>query len=214
MQKPTMRYGGDKQMRDLLVRYDCPTPFHKVRTQFLGNIATPRLEASPIHVIKDLWGGELPEFQNIAEVNTLFQELVSLWNHLTKHQARSAPFRLVRETIKPTKEDIARFCRMRCEELEGFLDGLFGSQESVDLPERATAGMDRLAEINAMNHGAVQLLEDPAQSPSDRELAETLGNLEKLTPIAEREIHAVVLACVRARRQAVSEFGVRKPTVH
>lgn len=89
-EKPTMRYGGDKQMRDLLVRYDCPTPFHKVRTLFLGNIATPRLEASPMQVIKDVWGGELPEFQNIAEVNTLFQKLVSLWNHLTKHQARSA----------------------------------------------------------------------------------------------------------------------------
>ena len=74
--------------------------------------------------------------------------------------------------------------------------------------------MNRLAEINAMNHGAVQLLEDPAQSPSEGELAETLGNLEKLTPIAEREIHAVVLACVHARGQAVSEFGVRKPTVH
>jgi hypothetical protein len=209
-----MRYGGDKRIRDLLARYSCPTPFHKVRTQFLGNIATPRLEASPMQVIKDLWGGELPEFEDLGEVNTLFQELLNLWNHLTKHQSRSVPFRLVRETMTPTKEDVARFCRMRCEELEGFLDGLFGSEESIDLPERAAAGMDRLAEINAMNHGAVQLLEDPAQSPSDRELAETLGNLEKLTPIAEREIHAVVLACVRARRQAVSEFGVRKPTVH
>jgi hypothetical protein len=53
---------------------------------------------------------------------------------------------------------------MPYEELEGFLDGLFGSEETVNLPERAAAGMARLAEINAMNHGAVQLLEDPAQS--------------------------------------------------
>ena len=214
MQKPTLRYGGDKRIRDLLARYSCPTPFHKVRAWFLGRIATPRLETSPLPDIKDLWTGELPLFQNIDEVNTLFQELLGLWNDLTKHQSRSVPFRLVRETIRPTKQEIARFCRMRCEELEGFLDGLFRSEESVDLPERAAAGMDRLAEIYAMNHGAVRLLEHPTQSPSDRELAETLRNLEKLTPIAEKEIQAVVLACVRARRQGMSQFGVRKPTVH
>lgn len=214
MQKPKTRYGGDKQMRDLLARYSCPTPFHKVRTQFLGNIATPRLEASPMQVIKDLWGGELPEFQDITEVNTLFNELVCLWNVLTKHQSRSAPFRLTRETIRPSKEEFARFCRMRCEELEGFLDGLYGSQQTLDLPERAATGMGALGEIRAMYQGAQQLLEDPAQSPSERELAETLRNLEQLTPFAEKELHAVVLACVRARRQALSEHGVRKPTVH
>ncbi|HOT83151.1 MAG TPA: hypothetical protein PLQ12_07595 [Candidatus Defluviicoccus seviourii] len=214
MQKPKTRNGGDKQIRDLLARYGCPTPFHKVRTQFLGNIATPRLEASPTQVIKDLWGGELPEFEGIAEVNTFFQELMSLWNHLTKHQSRSAPFRLTRETIRPTKEDFTRLCRMRCEELEGFLDGLYGSEETLDLPERAAAGMGALGEIRAIYRGAQQLLEDPAQSPSEPELAETLRNVEKLTPIAEKELHAVVLACVRGRRQTLSEHGVRKPTVH
>lgn len=214
MQKSRTRFGGNKQMRDLLARHGCPTPFHKVRMLFLGNIATPRLEASPIQVITDLWGGELPEFQDIADANTLFQELLSLWNALTKHQSRSVPFRLLRETIKPTMEDIARLCRMRCEELEGFFEGLYGSEESLDLPERAAAGMDALGEIRAMHDGALQLLENPAQSPSQRELAETLRNLEQLTPIAEREIHAVVLACVRARRHALSELSVRKPTVH
>lgn len=214
MQKPKTRFAGDKRIRELLARHGCPTPFHTVRTLFLGNIATPRLEASPMQVIKELWGGELPEFQDIAEVNALFEELLALWNALTKHQARSVPFRLVRETIRPTRDDIARLCRMRCEELECFLDGLYGPEESLDLPERAAAGMDALGEIRAMHHGALQLLEDATQSPSEPELAETLRNLEKLTPLAEKELHAVVLTCVRARRQALSEFGVRKPTVH
>lgn len=214
MQKPKKRFAGDKQMRELLAAHGCPTPLHKVRTQFLGNIATPRLEASPMQVIKDLWGGELPEFQNVADVNTLFQELLALWNALTKHQSRSVPFRLVRETIKPTREDIARYCRMRCEELEGFLEGLYGPEESLDLPERAAAGMDALGEIRAIHHGALQLLEDSAQSPSAPELAQTLRNLEKLTPLAEKELHAVVLACVRARREALSQIGGRRPTVH
>lgn len=214
MQKPKTRFARDKRIRELLAAHGCPTPLHKVRTQFLGNVATPRLEASPMQVIRDLWGGEPPAFQDIADANTLFEALIALWNDLTKHQAPSAPFRLTRETIRPTEEDFARFCRMRREELEGFLDGLYGSEETLDLPERAAAGMDVLGEIRAMYHGVQQLLEDPAQSPSERELAETLRNLEQLTPIAEKELHAVVLACVRARRQAISEHGVGKSTVH
>ena len=36
--------------------------------RFLGNIATPKLDASPIETIKSLWGGELLEFDNRAAV--------------------------------------------------------------------------------------------------------------------------------------------------
>ncbi len=59
--------------------------------------------------------------------------------------------------------------------------------------------MEALGEVNAMLHGVLNLLEDPKQSPTDRELAETLGNMKHLTGIAEKEIHGVILSCVRAR---------------
>jgi hypothetical protein len=37
-----------------------PVPCHEVRTRFLGNIAAPQLAVSPMQIVKDLWGGELP----------------------------------------------------------------------------------------------------------------------------------------------------------
>ena len=56
---------GDKQVISLLKKYACPVPYHKVRTRFLGNIATPLMSASPLQIVKALWGGELPEFESI-----------------------------------------------------------------------------------------------------------------------------------------------------
>ena len=206
MKTPNLRYVGDIRIRELLRAHSCPTPFHAVRTRFLGNIATPRLDASPIAVIKDLWGGELPEFGEIGDANELFQGLMSFWNHLAKHQSRSKPFRLVRVPSEIARDSLVEFCRARTEELEGFVDGLFGSDEEIDLPERAVEGMEHLGEINAMLHGVLHLLEDPDQSPTDRELSDTSRNVKELTRIAEKEIHPVILSCVRARREALKQL--------
>ncbi|WP_288036951.1 hypothetical protein [Acidiphilium sp.] len=85
---------SDDEVRALLDRYDCPVPFHAVRTRFLGNIASPDMQASPIKMVEALWGGELPTFESIDDVNELIGALVmGLWNRLTHHQERSAPWR-------------------------------------------------------------------------------------------------------------------------
>src|SRR3954454_17499925 len=87
----------DDEVRALLVRYWCPVPFHEVRTRFLGNIASPGMEVSPIKVVEGLWGGKLPEFETIDAANELVGALVmGLWNRLSRHQDRNAPFRLTR----------------------------------------------------------------------------------------------------------------------
>ena len=62
MKKPPLKYVGSKAVRALLDRYACPVPFHVVRMRFLGNIASPKLDASPIKIIETLWGGEMPVF--------------------------------------------------------------------------------------------------------------------------------------------------------
>ncbi len=214
MKTPSLRYVGDIRIRELLRAHGCPTPFHAVRTRFLGNIATPRFDASPIEAIKALWSGTLPDFEDMGDANALFQGLMSFWNHLAKHQSRSKPFRLLRLPSKPTYDDLLEFCRTRTEELEGFVDGLFAGDEKIDLPERAVEGMEALGEINALLHGVLDLLEDPDQSSTDRELGETLRNVKELTGIAEKEIHAVILSCVRARREGLGQSGERRPTIH
>ena len=150
MKKLSPKYVGTKTVRALLERYACPIPFHIVRMRFLGNIATPKLDASPIETIKSFWGGELPEFDNRAAVNELFEALMSLWNELARHQSVTKPVQLVRMAIKPDPGNLIRLCQTRTEELEGFIDGLFGDEEVINLPKRANEALSHLADINAM----------------------------------------------------------------
>ncbi len=214
MKQPSLTYVGDNRIRNLLARYACPVPFHAVRTRLLGNIATPRLDASPVQTVKDLWGGELPEFDDMDAVNLLFQDLMSLWNSLAKHQSRSKPFKLSREGMGSSDDDLRRLCEVRTEELEGFIDGLFGADEDVDLLERAVEGMEQIGEINAMIRGVLDLLDRPAMPPAtDKERAATLKNVKNLSRIAEKEIHAVILSCKRARAQSIPQSGP-PPTFH
>jgi hypothetical protein len=56
--------------------------------------------------------------------------VMGLWNRLTRHQERAVPFRLIRLEVPATREGMAKFARLRREELEGFVDGLFGDKES------------------------------------------------------------------------------------
>ena len=166
MKKRFLRYAGDKAVGALLERYACPTSFHVVRTRFLGNIATPKLDASPLRTIESFWEGELPEFDNDSAANELFESLTGLWNELAKHQSGTKPIRLTRMAAKPDSDDIRRLCRTRTEELEGFIEGLFGDAEIIDLPERANEALDNLGQINAMIRGIVDLLERESAPPA------------------------------------------------
>ena len=65
----------DEDVRALLARYRCPVPFHEVRTRFLGNVASPAMSFSPIKMVEDLWGGELPAFDSMDAANELITRL-------------------------------------------------------------------------------------------------------------------------------------------
>src|SRR6478736_472601 len=121
--KATPPTASDDRVRALLQRYRCPVPFHAVRTRFLGNIASPDMQASPIKMVEALWGGELPTFENIDAANELIGALImGLWNRLTRHQERSAPFRLTRIEVSATREEVGKLGLLRRQEIEGFVD--------------------------------------------------------------------------------------------
>ena len=102
----------DEEVRAQLERYRCPVPFHEVRTRFLGNIATPVMSASPIRTVEGLWGGELPDFGSINAANELIGALImGLWNRLTRHQERNAPFRLTRPDVAASREGLATLAK-------------------------------------------------------------------------------------------------------
>jgi len=213
--RTTSPTASDKQVRALLERYHCPLPFHAVRTRLLGNIASPAMQGSPVRMVEALWGGQLPTFDSIDDANELIGALVmGLWNRLTRHQERSAPFRLTRMEVAATREGMAALARLRREELEGFIEGLFAGQEHVDLPEQAHKALGALAEIRAMLEGVQVLAEDPTKPAAPDDVAVTIGQFRELTRIAEHEVHELVLSCSRARRQMLASRPTRRPVLH
>jgi hypothetical protein len=121
----------DEEIRVLLEHYRCPVPFHEVRARFLGNISTPAVGVSPIKMVEKLWSSELPEFNSIDAANELIGALITgLWNRLTRHQERNAPFHLARPDVMATLEGLATLAMIRCQELDGFVEGLFESTRS------------------------------------------------------------------------------------
>jgi hypothetical protein len=205
----------DDQVRALLVRHKCPVPFHAVRTRFLGNIVTPALPSAPMDTVAALWGGEMPVFEGLDAANELIGALVmGLWNRLTRHQERSAPFRLTRIEVPATREGLSRLAQVRQEELAGFIEGLFGDHDSLDFPERAHKALGVLAEIRAMLEGVRELADNTAKPAPPAEIPGTLGQMRELTRIAEHEMHELVLSCTRARRQMLEMMPAGKPVLH
>jgi hypothetical protein len=165
--------------------------------------------------VEALWGGALPALDNLDAVNELLGALMmGLWNRLTRHQEPSAPFRLTRQDTPASREGLAALARLRREELEGFIAGLYGDQEGIDVPERADKALDVLAELRAMVHATQVLAEDASKPAEPGEIAVTIRQFRELTRIAEHEMHEVVLSCTRARRQMMPTRPARRPTVH
>ena len=206
---------SDKTARDMLQKHACPVPFHVVRARFLGNIAAPDSRVAPLRILGNLWGGELPPFDNLDDLNELIDALINgLWNALTRHQKRSEPFRLTRLPNEPTAENLGRFALVRQQELEGFIDGLFDGRDKIDLPERAHQAMQQLEELRDMMAGICALIERDTQAESRTELQATFKHLRELTGIMETEINAAVLSCNRARRQMLDGVATERPSVH
>lgn len=206
---------SDDEARALLARYACPVPFHAVRTRFLGNIATPSMTASPVGVLHSLWGGELPVFESQDDVNELMRVLVmGVWNRLSQHQERSAPFRLTRLEAPRSRSGLGVLARTRLEELDGFFEGFFAEEQTLDLPERAHRGVHILGDLRGIYAAIVELLQDETKAASAGEIEVTLRHVRDTTRIAEREMHEIVLACKRARRQFLETAPLQRPTLH
>jgi hypothetical protein len=213
--KKAAQVPNEKTVKALLEKHGCPVPFHKVRTRFLGSIATPELSTSPLQIIKDLWDGELPVFDRIGELNELLDALVQgLWNDLTRYQKRSQSFRLIRVLMEPTAANLGQYGLIRFQELDGFIDGLFSGKEAIDLPERAHEAVAHLAELRAMMASICDLVARDPDADDRTQLDATFKHLRELTGIMETEIHEAVLSCTRARRQMLRGIVTARPTIH
>jgi hypothetical protein len=207
--KPPFGPGSsDKDVQALLVRHQCPTPLHALRTLLLGHIASPRLDVSTMAALAQAWGGELPEFASADEVEEVMQVIVQgFWNRLSEHQSTRNSFRLMRLEISPTREALHELARMRAQELKGFVDGLYGSEDEMLLPQKAHAALVALAELHAMFDGAAGLLADQSKLAPDQELKALLRNLQQMTIVADEHINKAVQSCKRARTQSLETMA-------
>ena len=198
----------DEDVQSLLVRLKCPTPFHVVRTILMGGIASPRLEVSPLVTLARLWGGALPVFASQEEVEDVTRVLVQgLWNRLADHQSSRNPFRLTRFEVTPARQAVHDLALLRAQEVEGFLDGLFGPEDEMMLPQKAHDAVQALGELCSMFGGAAELLADEHQPAPARELKALLRNLQQLTLVADEAINKAVQSCKRARSQQLEAMA-------
>ena len=205
---PGRNAATDKDVQALLVRLRCPTPLHVLRTLFLGNIASPRLDVSPMAPVAQAWGGEMPEFASASEVEEVVGVLVQgLWNRLSEHQSTRNPFRLPRFEVPTTRQALHDLARVRTQELKGFVDGLFGSEDEMLLPKKAHEAVVALSELYAMFDGAAGLLADEAKPAPADELKALLRNLQQMTIVADEQINKAVQSCKRARSQRLESMA-------
>jgi hypothetical protein len=218
MKSSTPETGSDKEAIALLARYKCPTPFHEVRTLLMGNIASPLLGASPMGALAQIWGGQMPEFESVEDVQAVASVLLAgLWNRLAEHQSSRSPFRLVRQEVAPSRAALHAFALMRKQELEGFVEGLFGTAQELSLPEKAHIAVGILSELRSMFAGTVELLADATKPAPAEELKGLLRNFQQVSLIAEAEINKAIQSCKRARDQhleAMAAMPTSKAVLH
>ena len=124
------------------------------------------------------------------------------------------PFRLVSVEIPATREGLVRIALVRREEVVGFIQGLFGKEESLALPEQARRSVEALAEAGGLFAGVHGVAGDPTKPVSAEDIEQTRRHIQDLTEVCEREIHQVVLSCTRVRRQMLNSAPNKKPTLH
>lgn len=202
-QKKVLDVSSD--VRDLLKRYSCPYPFHQVQAGFIGNIASPNLHVSPLREAERAWNGELPVFASERDIEPFMQTLMmDFYKKLCAHRNRENPFKLVK--LKPAQVDleyIARFGRIRRQELEGFICGFFCIQKESDMPEPVPEAIRNLLEKResfAAAEKAASHLPEPAEVT---DIAQMHENLQEITRAAESGINAVIKSGNAARALAV-----------
>ena len=60
--------------------------------------------------------------------------------------------------MEASAANLGQYGRVRLEELDGFIEGLFNEQETIDLPERAHEAVNHLSELRAMMAGICDLV--------------------------------------------------------
>ena len=89
-----------------------------------------------------------------------------------------------------TREGLAAVALIRRQKLDGFIEGLFGKDEIVDLPERAHSGLERLAQMRALFAAVAEFTADESKPGSIKDMEMTLRHVREMTKNAEHEMQS------------------------
>jgi len=188
----------EAEARRLLKEYNCPLQLHEVRAQFIGAIASPMESINALEELKSLWGGNLPPFKNMDEVNDLMNAFVmGLWNQLSSHSNPGHPFELTAFKGLTTEAMLRNQALVRSEELNAFLLGFFQGQTQVKLPPELGDSLDVLEDLLGFFEGIVAIPKNTNEPES--ELLALAENLNKLTDIAQVEMNNIIVSTAQAR---------------
>jgi hypothetical protein len=188
---------SDAALKKMLQAHNCPLGLHEVRMRIIGHLIAPEPGVSPIDAVQGLWGGHLPEVDDIDDLNEILDMLMSgIWNPL------ALQVRVQRDRIKLSKSPagkgskaLARVALVRLQELQRFEEGLLGGAEFVDIPQPAAQSMRTLGELAQLFASVHNTIESGAMGTID-DLKGLKANVAKLVTIAEDELNAVIDACL------------------
>ena len=202
--RPVHATVNEDRIRALLERYNCPVPYHQVRTRFLGCIASPDVSASPLSTAQGLWNGQWPALESAEAINELVGALINdLWNSLTCHLSRREPFRLIPMPIAATASSLRAYALVRQQEIDGFIEGLFNGSDDLVLPKSASRAVDILAEASMTLAGIQALVGEPSMRGRQDDLIATAREFQPMPSVLEHEIHSIVMACTQVRRMII-----------
>lgn len=200
-------------VRELLERYSCPYKFHRVRAGFMGNISSPDLDVFPLQEVERSWNGEMPVFANELEVNLFMQTMVNeFYNKLCDHQDPKKLFKFVK--LNPGKIDreyLARFGRIRREELEGYIGGLFSGQDEMEMPVAAHEIIPNLLKIRDMFATAEKAANDPSELEDGPSIERMHKQLQEMTCAAEGQINILIQLGKAARVGLAKLLTMKRP---
>ena len=190
-----------RSLKEFVTVYRCPLPAHVVRVRVMGAIASPVGPTSPLETMRTLWGGELPTLPTVEQFQGLLETFVGgIWNDLVSHQTPETPFALVPVDLAMTQEGLHRYARTRSEEVIGFLEGILGGGDSVDVPPESHEALGILEELASMLLGITDLFERGDGADGVTGYTELAQNLAELTKIATVEMNRVIQASYEARQ--------------
>ena len=89
------------------------------------------------------------------------------------------------------------------------------SSEAVPAGGPPGRGRDRTRAAERRENGVrTNPVRQPAPPASAGDVAGTLRKVRELSRFAEQELHAVILACTRARQHRLATSTMTKPTIH